>query len=229
MFERFTERARTVVQVAQSMAREMGHQEIRTGHLLLALAQGGHETLAGQVLRNLAFNEPAVRSSVLRMYATSEPLVSGALPFSAASKKVLEHSLREALGLGHNYIGTEHILLALGRDEGIGDFGIDGERVSAEVMRLLEGPVTAQATRGGDVGRVDATHVVFTAPGLKGADMAVAARIRVPDGEGTEGLREELAKLPPGDYVFASIGDFYAASVRASVQHRVELYGGADV
>jgi ATP-dependent Clp protease ATP-binding subunit ClpC len=116
MFERFTERARQIVVLAQEEARGLRHHEIRDTHLLLGIMRE-EEGLAARILASLKYRPEALRET---LKPGDEPSPSTMLPFTPRAKKVLELSLREALGLGHNYIGTEHVLLGLLR-EGDGD------------------------------------------------------------------------------------------------------------
>jgi ATP-dependent Clp protease ATP-binding subunit ClpC len=150
VFERFTERARQVVVLAQDEARGLKHNYIGTEHLLLGLIRE-KEGLAVRVLDWHGLTLEEVRAQVVRIIGVGEEeLVSGQIPFTPRAKKVLELSLREALSLGHNYIGTEHILLGLVRvDEGIGarillDFGGDAETIRNDVIHMLSGPGRAQ-------------------------------------------------------------------------------------
>ena len=112
MFERFTERARQVVVLAQEEARTLKHNYIGTEHILLGLLRE-EEGLAARVLESLDITVERVRSQVVRIVGSGEEVTAGQIPFTPRAKKVLELALREALSLGHNYIGTEHILLAL--------------------------------------------------------------------------------------------------------------------
>ena len=115
MFERFTDRGRRIVVLAQEEARRLRHSTIGPEHLLLALLQT--EGLATQVLDSLGVDRPGVRRAVEQSLGTgTTPAPEGHIPFAKGAKKVLEFSLREALGLGHNYIGTEHILLGVLRE-----------------------------------------------------------------------------------------------------------------
>jgi hypothetical protein len=144
VFERFTERARQVVVVAQDEARALGHNYIGTEHILLGLLRE-EEGLAARVLESLDVTVEEVRAQVTRVIGEGEPVATSQIPFTPRAKKVLELSLREALSLGHNYIGTEHILLGLAREnQGVAarillDFGVDGETVRDEVVRMLSG------------------------------------------------------------------------------------------
>jgi ATP-dependent Clp protease ATP-binding subunit ClpC len=112
LFERFTERARQVVVLAQEEARTLKHNYIGTEHILLGLLRE-EEGLAARVLESLDITVERVRSQVVRIVGSGEEVTSGQIPFTPRAKKVLELALREALSLGHNYIGTEHILLGL--------------------------------------------------------------------------------------------------------------------
>ncbi len=151
MFERFTERARQVVVKAQEEARGLGHDYIGTEHLLLGLL-GVEEGLAGQVLESLGVGHERVRAEIERIVGLGEARRAvGQIPFTPRAKKVLELSLREALGLGHDYIGTEHILLGLLRDaregEGVAarilvELEVDDEQVRAKLVELLPGLAT---------------------------------------------------------------------------------------
>src|SRR2546422_2815752 len=109
MFERFTERARQVVVLAQEEARTLKHNYIGTEHLLLGLLRE-EEGLAARVLESLGITLEAVRSQVARIVGQGETVTSGQISFTPRAKNVLELALREAKSLGHKYIGTEHIL-----------------------------------------------------------------------------------------------------------------------
>jgi ATP-dependent Clp protease ATP-binding subunit ClpC len=146
VFERFTERAKQVVVLAQDEARALRHNYIGTEHILLGLLRE-EEGLAARVLESLDITVEEVRAQVARIIGPGdEPIVSGQIPFTPRAKKVLELSLREALSLKHNYIGTEHILLGLVREnEGVAarillDFDADAEKIRNEIMRVLSGP-----------------------------------------------------------------------------------------
>src|ERR1700704_2919028 len=145
MFERFTERARQVVVLAQEEARTLKHNYIGTEHILLGLLRE-EEGLAARVLESLDITVERVRAQVVRIVGSGEEVTSGQIPFTPRAKKVLELALREALSLGHNYIGTEHILLGLVREnEGVAarillDFYADSEKIRNEVIRMLSGP-----------------------------------------------------------------------------------------
>src|SRR3989440_12876797 len=114
LFERFTVRARQVVVLAQEEARALRHNYIGTEHILLGLMRE-EEGLAARVLESLDITVEEVRAQVARIVGQGDEVTTGQIPFTPRAKKVLELALREALSLGHNYIGTEHILLGLGR------------------------------------------------------------------------------------------------------------------
>src|SRR5450756_1395415 len=144
MFERFTDRARRVVVLAQEEARMLNHNYIGTEHILLGLIHEG-EGVAAKSLENLGISLDAVREQVQEIIGQGQQAPSGHIPFTPRAKKVLELSLREALQLGHNYIGTEHILLGLIREgEGVaaqvlGKLGADLGGVRQQVIQLLSG------------------------------------------------------------------------------------------
>jgi ATP-dependent Clp protease ATP-binding subunit ClpC len=155
MFERFTDRARRVVVLAQEEARMLNHNYIGTEHILLGLIHEG-EGVAAKALESLGISLDAVREQVQEIIGQGQQAPSGHIPFTPRAKKVLELSLREALQLGHNYIGTEHILLGLIREgEGVAaqvlvKLGADLNRVRQQVIQLLSGyqgkePATAGA------------------------------------------------------------------------------------
>jgi ATP-dependent Clp protease ATP-binding subunit ClpC len=144
MFERFTDRARRVVVLAQEEARLLNHNYIGTEHLLLGLIHEG-EGLAAKALESLGVSLEQVRSQVEEMIGVGTATPQGHIPFTPRAKKVLELSLREALQLGHNYIGTEHILLGLLREgEGVAaqvllKLGLDLAKVRQTVLQLMQG------------------------------------------------------------------------------------------
>ena len=144
VFERFTDRARRVVVLAQEEARLLNHNYIGTEHILLGLIHEG-EGVAAKALESLGISLEAVRSQVEEIIGQGGSSPSGHIPFTPRAKKVLELSLREALQLGHNYIGTEHILLGLIREgEGVAaqvlvKLGADLSRVRQQVIQLLSG------------------------------------------------------------------------------------------
>jgi ATP-dependent Clp protease ATP-binding subunit ClpA len=144
MFERFTDRARRVVVHAQEEARRLHHDYLGTEHLLLGLVREG-EGVAARALASLGISLEAVRAQVEEIIGQGQSAPTGHIPFTPRAKKVLELSLREAKQLGHNYIGTEHILLGLIRErEGVAaqvllTLGDDLSRVRQQVIQLLSG------------------------------------------------------------------------------------------
>jgi len=153
LFERFTERARQVVVLAQDEARALKHNYIGTEHILLGLLRE-EEGLAARVLESLDITVEEVRAQVARIVGQGDEVTTGQIPFTPRAKKVLELALREALSLGHNYIGTEHILLGLVREnEGVAarillDFDADAEKIRNEIIRMLSGPGRRQGPGG---------------------------------------------------------------------------------
>jgi ATP-dependent Clp protease ATP-binding subunit ClpC len=158
MFERFTDRARRVVSLAQEEARRLDHGYIGTEHILLGLIREG-DGVAARALESLGISLDAVRQQVEEIIGRGQQAPSGHIPFTPRAKKVLELSEREALQLGHNYIGTEHILLGLIREgDGVAaqvlvKLGADLNRVRQQVILLLhgrqaKGPVAARSTSG---------------------------------------------------------------------------------
>jgi ATP-dependent Clp protease ATP-binding subunit ClpC len=127
VFERFTDRARRVIVLAQEEARLLNHNYIGTEHMLLGLIAEG-EGVAAKGLASMHVSLTAVRQQVEDIIGRGQTVPTGHIPFTPRAKKVLELSLREALQLGHNYIGTEHILLGLVRE---------GEGVAAQVLKKL--------------------------------------------------------------------------------------------
>ena len=167
MFERFTDRARRVVVLAQEEARMLNHNYIGTEHILLGLIHEG-EGVAAKALEALGISLEAVRSQVEEIIGQGQQAPSGHIPFTPRAKKVLELSLREALQLGHNYIGTEHILLGLIREgEGVAaqvlvKLGADLSRVRNQVIQLLSGYQGKEAaTSGGPAEGTPATSLVL--------------------------------------------------------------------
>jgi ATP-dependent Clp protease ATP-binding subunit ClpC len=163
MFERFTDRARRVVVLAQEKARMLGHDYIGTEHLLLALIHEG-QGVAAKALESLGISLEAVRHQVEEIIGQGQGTERGHIPFTPRAKKVLELSHRESHQLGHNYIGTEHLLLGLIREgEGVAaqvlvQLGADLDRVRQQVIQLLHAyrgaePASSGATSGMRRGR----------------------------------------------------------------------------
>jgi ATP-dependent Clp protease ATP-binding subunit ClpC len=167
MFERFTDRARRVVVLAQEEARLLNHDHIGTEHILLGLVHEG-DGVAARALTELGISLEAVRAEVEEIIGRGTEPAGGQIPFTPRAKKVLELSLREAMALGHNYIGTEHILLGLIREgEGVAaqvlqKLGADLNRVRQTVIQLLEGWSDVAESSGGE--HVGAYVEVTTSP-----------------------------------------------------------------
>jgi ATP-dependent Clp protease ATP-binding subunit ClpC len=149
LFERFTERARQVVVYAQGEARSLKHDYIGTEHLLLGLLRE-EEGIAARVLEGFNVTYDGVRAQVERIVGQGDELASGQIPFTPRAKKVLELALREAMALQSSFIGTEHLLLGIARENrGVAsrvllDFDVDAEKIRTAVIRMLGG----QAARG---------------------------------------------------------------------------------
>jgi ATP-dependent Clp protease ATP-binding subunit ClpA len=176
MFERFTDRARRVVVLAQEEARLLNHNYIGTEHLLLGLAHEG-QGVAAKALESLGIRLEAVRAQVEEIIGQGQSAPTGHIPFTPRAKKVLELSLRESKQLGHNYIGTEHILLGLLRE---------GEGVAAQVLVKLGGDLSRVRQQvigllSGDTGGMEA------GAGPRGVRMTMPADLLV--------LVEELAQV----------------------------------
>ena len=142
MFERFTERARQVVVLAQDESRALGHNYIGTEHLLLGLLRE-EEGVAARALNSLRITADAAREQVMQIVGSGEETATGQIPFTPRAKKVLELSLKEAKALGQNYVGTGHLLLGIVREnDGVAarvllDLDADAERVRTAVAEML--------------------------------------------------------------------------------------------
>jgi ATP-dependent Clp protease ATP-binding subunit ClpC len=192
MFERFTDRARRVIVLAQDEARMLNHNYIGTEHLLLGLIHEG-DGFAAKALESLGISLDVIREQVEGIIGRGEQAPwSGHIPFTPRAKKVLEFSLREALQLGHTYIGTEHILLGLIREgQGVAaqvlvGLGVDLDRARERVIQLLTG-------RAGRAGRVAVAAVPGAGSDLRDRLADIAARLAVIErrlaetGDGTGG------------------------------------------
>ena len=170
MFERFTDRARRVLVLAQEEARLLNHNFIGTEHILLGLIHEG-EGVAAKALESLGISLEAVREKVEELIGPAAGAAAGSPPFTPRAKKVLELSLREALQLGHNYIGTEHMLLGLVREgEGVAaqvltSLGADLSRVRQQVIQILSGYQNRE-TAGAGVGQSSSTEAASGSPVL---------------------------------------------------------------
>jgi ATP-dependent Clp protease ATP-binding subunit ClpC len=181
MFERFTDRARRVVVLAQEEARMLNHNYIGTEHILLGLIHEG-EGVAAKALESLGIALEGVRQQVEEIIGQGQQAPSGHIPFTPRAKKVLELSLREALQLGHNYIGTEHILLGLIREgEGVAaqvlvKLGADLNRVRQQVLQLLSGYQGKEPSESGSSGRGEGTPSSSLVLDQFGRNLTSAAR-----------------------------------------------------
>jgi ATP-dependent Clp protease ATP-binding subunit ClpA len=161
MFERFTDRARRVVVLAQEEARMLGHNDVGTEHLLLGLIDEG-DGVAAKALESLGISLVAVRQLVEEIIGPGDQVPSGGIPFTPRAKKVLELALRESLQLGHDSIGTEHILLGLIREgDGVAaqvlvKLGAEPDRVRQRVIELIVGQRPQPPREGAPVTEVQA-------------------------------------------------------------------------
>ena len=221
MFERFTDRARRVVVLAQDVeARRLNHDYVGTEHLLLGLLHEG-KGVAGRALDSLGISLEAARQQVEEIIGRGQQAPSGHIPFTPRAKKVLELSLREALQLGHDYIGTEHILLGLLREgDGVAvqvlvRLGADLNRVRQQVIQLLHGhpaeePVSARSTAG-----------ELRLPGVQAHLEAVEQRLtaieqRIGTGPDTSDLDEQIVHFRREKESAIDVKDFeQAASLRS--------------
>jgi hypothetical protein len=224
MFERFTDRARRVVVLAQEEARLLNHNYIGTEHILLGLIHEG-EGVAAKALEQLGISLEAVRDRVQSIIGEGGGAPTGHIPFTPRAKKVLELSLREALQLGHNYIGTEHILLGLVREgEGVAaqvlvNLGADLSAVRQQVVQLLSGytmrgrrgarfepsPMMSHQTPAAAKAAVEARRLAGSAPvgshhfllGLLQQHDSVAAKALESLGVTPETLQQRVAEIDP--------------------------------
>jgi Clp amino terminal domain, pathogenicity island component/UvrB/uvrC motif len=203
MFERFTDRARRVVVLAQQEARMLNHNYIGTEHILLGLIHEG-EGVAAKALQSLGISLEAVRHQVQEIIGRGQGQQQGHVPFTSRAKKVLELSLREAQQLGHNYIGTEHILLGLIREgEGVAaqvlvKLGADLNRVRQQVIQLLHGyqgkePASAGAAPGGLRRGQVPSDILARANALESRLSAIEQRVGT--GPATGDLDEQIAQV----------------------------------
>ena len=198
MFERFTDRARRVVVLAQEEARLLNHNYIGTEHVLLGLIHEG-EGVAARALESLGISLESVRGQVEEIIGPGGRAPSGHIPFTPRAKKVLELSLREALQLGHNYIGTEHILLGLIREgEGVAaqvlvKLGADLARVREQVIQLL----SAYGGVSGSSRRRESARIV-------GEPLAKPARVNIASGGPLEATVGYSRAVRVGDHVMVA-------------------------
>jgi ATP-dependent Clp protease ATP-binding subunit ClpA len=186
VFERFTGRARRVVVLAQEEARMLNHNYIGTEHILLGLIGEG-EGLAARALQSLRISLEAVRSEVESIVGQGQAAPTGHIPFTPRAKKVLELSLREALQLGHNYIGTEHILLGLIREgQGVAaqvlqKLGADLNRVRQQVIQVLSTSLRPPEQEGPALPELDPVRLADRGKRARTAAEAVVSALGSPD------------------------------------------------
>jgi ATP-dependent Clp protease ATP-binding subunit ClpA len=223
MFERFTDKARRIVVLAQEEARMLNHNYIGTEHILLGLIHEG-EGVAAKALESLGISLSAVRQRVEEKIGQGEHSQSGHIPFTPRAKKVLELSLREAQRLGHNYIGTEHILLGLIREgEGVGaqvlmDLGADLTRVREKVTQLLhesrgDEPGALQVQRPGPIRPIEIAERLDL---IAGRLAAIERRLGIQPEPVPRELREldaEIAAVRREKEIAIDAQDFETASV----------------
>ncbi len=209
MFERFTDRARRVIVLAQEEARMLNHNYIGTEHILLGLVREG-EGVAAEALESLGISLDAVRQQVEEIIGQGQEAPSGHIPFTPRAKKVLELSLRESLQLGHNYIGTEHILLGLIREgDGVAAqvlvrLGADLNRVRHQVIQLIAGLPLQEGAPGPEVqARLDVVEI----------RLAVLEH-RVGTGPDTSDLDEQIAQVRREKESAVDARDFEQAAAR---------------
>ena len=217
MFERFTDRARRVVVLAQEEARMLNHNYIGTEHILLGLIHEG-EGVAAKALESLGISLEAVRQQVEEIIGQGQQAPSGHIPFTPRAKKVLELSQREALQLGHDYIGTEHILLGLVREgDGVAaqvlvHLGADLNRVRQQVILLIGGK---QPERGRRVPREGALVAEVQARLAAVEGRLAALEQRVGAGPDTSDLDEQIDRARGERHAAADAEEYeQAASLR---------------
>jgi len=240
MFERFTDRARRVLVLAQEEARLLNHNFIGTEHILLGLIHEG-EGVAAQTLESLGISLDAAREKVEEAIGPAGSVPTDAPPFTPRAKKVLELSLREALQLGHNYIGTEHILLGLVR-EGDGmaarvlvSLGADLSRVRPQVLQLLSGQTGREGRlitpTGGTAGSWRKRPGLSVLPvGKQWSAQVVRKGLRPDDYEGGYGELAELVKafgldldeMDPAELTLSSVDTSEGPGYMIVVTHRVD-------
>lgn len=245
MFERFTERARRVVVLAQEEARRLSHNYIGTEHMLLALLLE-RDGLAARTMGDLGVSLEAARARVLDAVGTGQTPPSGHMPFTPRTKKMLELSLREALTLGHEYISTEHLLLGLIREGGgvgakvLAELSGDLRRVRTAVIAACERPAGVSSTgpAPGSLGRL-ARHPVRVDDPVVPREAELARLLTVlarrernnalivgPHGAGKSALVRELAQLLAAKRGPASLGDAQVVEVELSPMRNAAGYSG---
>jgi len=231
MFERFTDRARRVVVLAQEEARMLSHDYIGTEHILLGLIHEG-EGVAATALESLGISLETVRQQVEEIIGRGQEARSGHIPFTPRAKKVLELSLREALQLGHNYIGTEHILLGLIREgEGVAAqvlvrLGADLNRVRQEVISLLAGErelgTLHAASDVGSVGVIERGELSEVLRRIKSIDSRLSAvEQRVGTGPDMADLDQEIVQARRDKESAVGAEDYEKAAARRDKERQL--------
>jgi hypothetical protein len=240
MFERFTDRARRVLVLAQEEARLLNHGFIGTEHILLGLIHEG-DGIAAKALEELDISLEAVRNAVEEHIGPAETEPTGSPPFTPRAKKVLELALREALQLGHNYIGTEHILLGLVREgQGVAaqvlvGLGADLPSVRAEVLTLLPRYQAQESSASwpvGGIGRIPRRRSVsdLVPVGKEWFAQVVRAGRRPEDyasayaelAELANALGFDLEEMSPDEITCTSVETSEGPGFMVSVKHRIE-------
>jgi ATP-dependent Clp protease ATP-binding subunit ClpC len=232
MFERFTDRARRVVVLAQEEARMLNHNYIGTEHILLGLIHEG-EGVAAKALESLGISLEAVRQQVEEIIGQGQQAPSGHIPFTPRAKKVLELSLREALQLGHNYIGTEHILLGLIREgEGVAAqvlvrLGADLNRVRQQVIQLLQGyqgkEPAARVARSASPGRRERAAMAGMPERLAAMESRLSAvEQRVGSGPDQKDIDGKIAELRLAKEAAVDAQDFEQAAALRDRERQLE-------
>ena len=219
MFERFTERARQVVVLAQEEARILKHNYIGTEHILLGLLRE-EEGLAARVLESLDITVERVRAQVVRIVGSGEEVTSGQIPFTPRAKKVLELALREALSLGHNYIGTEHILLGLVRErDGVAAKALDSLNIRLDAVRREVEEIIGQ-------GQAAPTgHIPFTPRAKKVLELSLREALQLGHNYiGTEHIL--LGLIREGEGVAAQVLQKLGADLNRVRQAVIQLLSG---
>ncbi|HEX6918732.1 MAG TPA: Clp protease N-terminal domain-containing protein, partial [Actinomycetes bacterium] len=219
MFERFTDRARRVVVLAQEEARMLNHNYIGTEHILLGLIHEG-EGVAAKALESLGISLEAVRSQVEEIIGQGQQAPSGHIPFTPRAKKVLELSLREALQLGHNYIGTEHILLGLIHEgEGVAAKALESLGISLEAVRAQVEEII------GHGGQAPSGHIPFTPRAKKVLELSLREALQLGHNSlGTEHIL--LGLIREGEGVAAQVLVKLGADLSRVRQQVIQLLSG---
>ena len=219
MFERFTDRARRVVVLAQEEARMLNHNYIGTEHILLGLIHEG-EGVAAKGLESLGISLEAVRAQVEEIIGQGQQAPSGHIPFTPRAKKVLELSLREALQLGHNYIGTEHILLGLIHEgEGVAAKGLESLGISLEAVRAQVEEIIGQGQQ------APSGHIPFTPRAKKVLELSLREALQLGHNYiGTEHIL--LGLIREGEGVAAQVLVKLGADLNRVRQQVIQLLSG---